>query len=58
MLLINMLALLVYSLLEHQVRQGGLQMTTRRIIRKLERLDVIETLCWAGSCLYRLCPSG
>jgi transposase len=56
MLLINMLALLVYSLLERQVRQGGLQMTTRRIIQKLESLDVIETLCWDGSCLYRLVP--
>jgi transposase len=56
MLLINMLALLAYSLLERQVRQGGLQMTTRRIIEKLESLDVIETLCWDGSCLHRLVP--
>jgi len=56
MLLINMLALLAYSLLERQVRQGGLQMTTRRIIEKLEGLDVIETLCWDGSCLHRLAP--
>jgi len=56
MLLINMLALLVYSLLERQARQGGLQMTTRRIIEKLESLDVIETLCWDGSRLYRLVP--
>ena len=56
MLLINMLALLVYSLLERQVRQGGLQMTTRRIIEKLESLDVIETLCWDHSRLHRLVP--
>ena len=56
MLLINMLALLTYSLLERQVRQGGLQMTTRRIIEKLERLDVVETLCWDGSLLYRVVP--
>ena len=56
MLLINMLALLAYSLLERQVRQGGLQMTTRRIIEKLESLDVIETFCWDGSCLHRLVP--
>ena len=53
MLLINMLALLVYSLLERQVRQGGLQMTTRHIIQQLESLDVIETVCWDGSHLYR-----
>lgn len=56
MLLINMLALLAYSLLERQVRQNGLQMTTRRIIEKLEHLDVVETLCWDGSLLYRIVP--
>jgi hypothetical protein len=56
MLLINMLALLAYSLLERQVRQNGLQMTTRRIIDKLQGLDVIETVCWDGSRLCRLVP--
>jgi transposase len=56
MLLINMLALLGYSLLERQVRQGGLQMTTRRIIEKLQSLDVVETFCWDGSHLLRLVP--
>jgi hypothetical protein len=56
MLLINMLALLAYSLLERQARQNGLQMTTRRIIQKLASLDVIETQCWDGSRLRRLVP--
>jgi len=56
MLLINMLALLAYTLLERQVHQNGLQMTTRRIIEKLEHLDVVETLCWDGSLLYRVVP--
>ena len=56
MLLINMLALLAYSLLERQVRKSGLQMTTRRIIQKLESLDVVETHCWDGSRLCRLVP--
>jgi len=56
MLLINMLALLAYGLLERQVRQNGLQMTTRRIIERLETLDVVETLCWDGSQLYRVVP--
>jgi len=56
MLLINMLALLAYSLLERQAGQNGLQMTTRRIIQKLESLDVIETRCWDGSRLCRLVP--
>jgi len=56
MLLINMLALLTYSLLERQIRQNGLQMTTRRVIDKLHSLDVIETVCWDGSYLLRLVP--
>jgi hypothetical protein len=56
MLLINMLSLLAYSLLERQARQNGWQMTTRRIIAKLDDLDVIETWCWDGSSLYRIVP--
>jgi transposase len=56
MLLINMLALLAYSLLERQARQNGLQMTTRHIIAKLQSLDVVDTLCWDGSHLIRLVP--
>ena len=58
MLLINMLALLTYSLLERQARQNGWQMTTRRIIETLDSLDVVETLCWDGSLLYRIVPVG
>jgi transposase len=56
MLLINMLALLAYSLLERQARQNGLQMTTRRIIAKLQSLDAVETVCGDGSHLIRLVP--
>lgn len=56
MLLLNMLALLAYSVLERQTRQHGVQMTTRRIIEKLQTLDVIETNCWDGSRLLRLAP--
>jgi hypothetical protein len=56
MLLTNMLALLAYSLLERQARQSGLQMTTRRIIAKLQSLDAVETFCWDGSHLIRLVP--
>jgi transposase len=56
MLLINMLALLTYSLLERQSRQNGLQMTTRRIIETLDSLDIVETLCWDGSLMYRIVP--
>jgi transposase len=57
-LLINMLALLAYSLLERQARRKGLTLTTRRLIEKLENLSVVETHCWDGSVLYRLTPVG
>lgn len=56
MLLINMLALLGYSVLERQARQGGLQLTTRRIIEKLESPDIVATYCLDGSCLIKLVP--
>jgi len=60
MLLINMVALLAYSLLERQVRRPGtlwvLTLTTRRIIAKLQSLDVVGTVCWDGSVLLRLVP--
>jgi transposase len=56
MLLVNMLALLAYSLLERQVRRNGLQITTRQIIAKLQSLDVVVTCCWDDSQLYRLVP--
>lgn len=56
MLLLNMIALLAYSLLERQVRQRGLQMTTRQLIKRLDTLALIETHCRDGSCLRRLTP--
>ncbi|MGB4873229.1 MAG: IS1634 family transposase [Candidatus Promineifilaceae bacterium] len=56
LLLLNMVALLAYSLLERQVRQAGLALTTRQIIQRLETLAVIETHCRDGSCLRRLTP--
>ncbi len=56
LLLINMLALLAYSLLERQVQSQGLRLTPRRIIEQLSSLSLIETHCWDGSVLYRLTP--
>ncbi len=56
MLLLNMIALLAYSLLERQVRQHGLQLTTRQLIKRLDTLTLIETHCRDGSCLRRLTP--
>jgi transposase len=56
MLWLNMLALLVYSLLERQLRQQGLHLTTRQLLKRLEQLSLIETHCHDDSCLRRLTP--
>ena len=56
MFLVDMLALLAYSLFERQVPQRGPRMTTRRIIAALESLYVVITLCADASQLYRLTP--
>jgi len=56
MLLLNMLALLAYTILERQARQSGLPLTTRRIIEQLDSLSVIETHCVDRSYFYRLTP--
>lgn len=56
LLLVNMIALLAYSLLERQMRQSGLNLTTRRLIEKLDNLHLIETYYLDGSCGRRLTP--
>jgi transposase len=56
MLMLNMLALLAYTILERQARQAGLALTTRRIIEHLDSLTVIETQAQDGSVFYRLTP--
>ena len=56
MLRLNMLALLTYTLVERQVRQAGLALTTRRLIESLDSLSVIETQAVDGSVFYRLNP--
>jgi len=56
MLMLNMLALLAYTLLERQARQSGVALTTRRIIETLDSLTVIETQAVDGSFFYRLTP--
>jgi len=45
-----------YTLLERQLRQQGLQLTTRQLLTRLEHLTLIETHCHDGSCLRRLTP--
>jgi transposase len=54
MIFLTMVALLAYNLLQRQVQQQGLQITTRQIIRQLEHLVVIETTCIDGSAFRRL----
>jgi hypothetical protein len=56
MLMLNMLALLAYTILERQARQSGLALTTRRIIESLDSLTIIETQAVDGSSCYRLTP--
>jgi transposase len=56
LLLVNMIALLAYSLLERQMRQSGLNLTTRRLIEKLDNLHLIETYYLDGSGGRRLSP--
>ena len=38
------------------MRQNGLQLTTRELIKRLETVSLIETHCHDGSCLRRLTP--
>jgi len=49
MLLINLIALLAYSLLERQAQQQGVCLTTRRILEQLSSLQVIEIEACDGS---------
>jgi transposase len=49
MLLINLIALLAYSLLERQAQHQGVQMTTRRLLDYLSNLQVVELEAWDGS---------
>lgn len=49
MLLINLIALLAYSLLERQADQHGLCLTARRIIDQLSTLQVQGIEAWDGS---------
>lgn len=56
MLLLNMLALLAYSLLERQLKQQGLNLTSRQVINRLAQFSLIETHYLDGSYTTRLVP--
>jgi transposase len=49
MLLVNLIALLAYSLLERQAQQQGLCLTARRLVERLSTLHVVEVEAWDGS---------
>lgn len=49
MLLINLIALLIYSLIERQAQQHGLCLTTHAILEKLANLQVHYLEAWDGS---------
>jgi transposase len=55
MLLVNLIALLAYSLLERQAQQHGLCLTTRRIIEQLSTLQVqvIEACDGSQACSFQ-----
>jgi len=54
MTLLNMIALLAYSILERQVRLHGLMLTTRQIIQRLQDVTLIEADFRDGSCMRRI----
>jgi transposase len=56
MLLVNMIALLVYSLTERRCRHNGLQITGRQMLYEFGPLHIIETCFRDGSVLYRSMP--
>jgi transposase len=56
LLLLNLLALLTYSIVERQLRHQGCPLTTRRWLAQLSTLTLIETHCWDGSVMRRLTP--
>ncbi len=52
MLLVNMIALLVYSLLERQAEQHGLCLTARQMLERLSTLQVQRLEAWDDSCAW------
>jgi len=56
LMLVNMVALLVYSLAERRCRRSGLHVTGREVLYEFSPLHIVETHCWDGSVLYRCMP--
>jgi len=49
MLLVNLIALLAYSLLERQAQQHKLCLTARHIVERLSTIHIVEVEAWDGS---------
>lgn len=56
LMLVNMIALLVYSLAERRCRRSGLHVTGREMLYEFSPLHMVETHCWDGSILCRCMP--
>jgi len=56
MLMVNMIALLIYSLAERRCRRNGLHITTRQMLYAFDSLYVIESGFVDGSRLYQCMP--
>ena len=54
--MVNMIALLVYSLAERRCRRNGLHITTRQMLYAFGSLHVIESHFIDGSVLYQSMP--
>ena len=49
LLLVNLIALLAYSLLKRQAQQQGVCLTARRLLECLSTIHVVEVEAWDGS---------
>jgi transposase len=56
LMLVNMIALLVYSLAERRCRRSGLQITGQEMLYEFAPLHAVETHCWDNSVLCRCMP--
>ena len=56
LMLVNMIALLVYSLAERRCRRSGLHVTGQEMLYEFSPLHMVETHCWDGSILCRCMP--
>jgi hypothetical protein len=56
LMLVNIIALLVYSLAGCRCRRSGLHVAGREMLYEFSPLHMVETHCWDGSILCRCMP--